>query len=651
MGTTAVSLSRLIPGIFIICLIALGPVQASSESQRQLFLQAEKALQKGQLADYRRLYGQLGNYPLLPYLDYEELKGRLSKARHSEVRTFLNHHKDTPLADQLRRRWLDQLARKGHWKSYLAFYTPQSSITRQCHRLNALISTGKQQQAWPQVEKVWLYGKSRPSACDPVFKAWEQAGKLTDQLRWKRIELAMEKGEWRLARYLGKKLGNRDTVWLKRWIRLHRNPRALLRHQDYAKSHPYREKMLAHAARRMARFDGMEALELWRQVEGRYPFSKAQRYQVERRIALALERVPDKAAYAFILDLTPGSDDTRLHTARLRAALLRKDWDQLLLDLPKWPADERSSERWRYWKARALEAQGSVASARQIFSKLARQRSYYGFLAADKVGAPYHLVHNDTAVSPAERLAMGKNPGIVRALELHALKRDIPARREWYQATRKANRYQLKAAAILAEDADWQDQAIFTLARTGYWDDLELRFPLRHQQLVEQQASQLQLDTSWIFAVIRQESAFMRDAHSSAGAMGLMQLMPATARQVAKQQLGRKAPAKSALLKADTNIELGSNYLKHLLESLDGSPVLATAAYNAGPHRVDRWMPPSNLDADIWVDLVPFNETRRYLRRVMSYTVIYDKRLGKKPKRLSDRMGVIAAADNKLAGA
>ena len=202
----------------------------------------------------------------------------------------------------------------------------------------------------------------------------------------------------------------------------------------------------------------------------------------------------------------------------------------------------------------------------------------------------------------------------------------------------------------MAEQAGWNDQAIFTLAKTRYWDDLELRFPLSYQHLVAHQAKAHQLDMSWIFAVIRQESAFMRDARSHAGAMGLMQLMPATARRVAKGYLNRKPPKSSALMQADTNIELGSAYLRQLLDKLDNSPVLATAAYNAGPHRVDKWLPPRDLDADIWVDLIPFNETRRYLRRVLTYMVIYDKRLGLEPKRLSERMAIINAASGTVAG-
>ncbi len=652
MGTTVVSLSRQVTALLLGGLITLSPALANIETQRETFLLAEQALKKGNLGQYRKLYSKLDSYPLQPYLEMAELKARLPKAKHREVRSFLNRHKGTPLADSLRRTWLDRLARKGSWKSYLDFYTPQSNVRRQCHHLNALVKTGKKDQAWPKIEEIWLHGKSRPSACDAPFAAWEAANQRTDTLTWQRIGLAMEKGEWRLARYLGKQLGDKDRVWLKRWIRVHTNPRDVLRHQDYKTAHPYRETMLAHAVRRMARFDGLESLELWEKIGTKYPFDKTERYQTERRIALALERIPGDRAYQHITALQPNAGDERLYTARLRAALLREDWAQVLDDIPHWPQAKRNSEKGQYWRARALQASGSANAAAEAFRKLAQIRSYYGFLAADQIGANYHLLHEDTPVTQAERQAMQVKPGIQRALELHALERDTDARREWRYVTLNANRKQLKAAATLAEEANWHDQAIFTLAKTGYWDDLELRFPLSHQALVEQQAQKNQLDIAWIFAVIRQESAFMRDARSHAGAMGLMQLMPATARSVAKQQLGKKrSPNKKALLKPDTNIELGSAYLKHLLDRLENSPVLATAAYNAGPHRVDKWLPPRDLEADIWVDLVPFNETRRYLRRVLSYMVIYDKRLGRQPKRLKDRMAPIAAADSKLAGA
>jgi len=615
----------------------------TATSQRALFLQAEQAIEQGDSTRYQRLLRQLRNYPLVPYLELARLRRKLAHARPGEVRRFLHQHAGTPVADLLRRDWLDLLARKRRWRLYLADYVPQGSIQRQCHHLRALIETGRAREAWPEVEKIWLHGRSRPRACDPVFAAWERAGKRTAELTWQRIGLAMKAGQIRLARYLGKKLDSGERDWVERWIRVHRHPKAILDDPGFRTSHPWRETILLHAIKRPARNDGLAALRLWRAVRKRYPFTPEQRYTIARHIALALDHDDSEQAYAWILSLKPVADDTRLYTARLNAALLRRDWQQLLVDLPDWPTAEHNNERWQYWMARALEGTGRHQAARTFYRRLAKNRSYYGFLAADRIGAPYHLLDRQTPTDPAAIARIRSLPGVRRALELHALARNGAARREWRYATRRMDRQALQAAALVAESANWHDQAIFTLARTGYWDDLQLRFPLQHREIVIDQSRRNALDTAWIYAVIRQESAFMSDARSQAGALGLMQLMPATARILARRKLGLRRLPGSRLLDPVVNIRLGSAYLQELKKKLADNPVLATAAYNAGPRRVDRWLPTSPLEADIWVELIPFKETRRYLRRVMSYTVIYDKRLGRKPRRLKERMKPVLA--------
>jgi len=228
-------------------------------------------------------------------------------------------------------------------------------------------------------------------------------------------------------------------------------------------------------------------------------------------------------------------------------------------------------------------------------------------------------------------------PGALRARELMRLGRGRDARREWRHLTLNMEPADLKAAAGLARQWEWHDQAIFTLARSGFWDDLELRFPVEHLELVEQYAERNGLGVPWVLAVMRQESAFAEDARSHAGATGLMQLMPATARGVARR-LGRKRPSRSSLMQAEHNIPLGTAYLSEVYEQLDRHPVLATAAYNAGPHRVLRWLPRHTQEADIWVETIPFDETRNYVKRVMAYAVIYEKRLGLEPGSIMQRM-------------
>ena len=608
------------------------------EQQRGVFLKAEKALERGDLRYFGRLGHSIRDYPLYPYLEYEELRRRLDKADSEEVSAFLERYETTPLAWRMRARWLDKLARKKRWSDYLTFYRPSDNISRRCHQLHALIATGRAKEALPQVSDIWLYGKSRPRACDPIFKAWTQAGYRTDEMNWARIEKAMEAGQWRLAEYLGRGLSNSDQVWLKRWVRLYRNPRHADQVDRFSSPHPYREAMLSHAVRRLARWDGLEALELWQKIKPRYSFNRDQTQRTEHYIVRNLARTPGDQAYAFIRTVEVGPKDALVHEARVLAALQREDWSQVLRWINAMPQDQRDEDRWMYWRARALAGTGDRDAATALYMQVANERGYYGFMAADRVDGDYHLAHAETPATASCMQQIEDLDAVRRAQELFALERWTDARREWRSATRDMNPVQLRAAAKLAKQHGWHDRAIFTLARTGYWDDLELRFPLEHSELVTANARLHGIDMAWIFAVMRQESAFMSNARSHAGAMGLMQLMPATARQVAKKVLKKPPPRRHELFKPDTNIALGSAYLKQMKGELGNSSVLATAAYNAGPHRVNRWLPDRTLPADIWIELVPFKETRGYLRRVLAYTVIYEKRMGREPTRLEQRL-------------
>ena len=615
--------------------LALG---AGLDEQRAVFLQAEKALERGSTQDFKRLRAKIRDYPLYPYLEYQALTKRLSHAGNRDVKGFLAAYPATPLAPRLRANWLNQLAKQQRWRDYLDFYVPSTNISRRCHHLQALMATGRSAEALPLVEDIWLYGKSRPPACDPVFEAWTAAGYRTTEMNWRRIEKAMEAGQWRLAEYLGRDLSNADRVWLKRWIRLYRKPERADQVERFPTAHPYREAMLSHAVRRMVRWEPLEALDLWHTIKPRYPFSQSQIRRTEHRLVRGLARTPGDASYRFIRSVQLGDEDLAVHEARTTAALMREDWPQVLRWIEAMPEKEREQLRWRYWLARALDASGDRVAAHALYRDIANERDYYGFLSADRVGVDYHLAHAETPASHQSIQRIARLDAVRRADELFKLERWTDARREWQSATRDMTPEQLQAAAKLAEQRGWHDRAIFTLARTGYWDDLELRFPLEHEELVTENARLHGIDIAWVFAVMRQESAFMSNARSHAGAMGLMQLMPSTARQVAKNVLKTPPPRRQDLFEPDTNIALGSAYLKQMKGRLGDSAVLATAAYNAGPHRVTRWLPEETLPADIWIELVPFKETRGYLKRVLAYTVIYEKRMGRQPKRLEQRL-------------
>jgi peptidoglycan lytic transglycosylase len=303
--------------------------------------------------------------------------------------------------------------------------------------------------------------------------------------------------------------------------------------------------------------------------------------------------------------------------------------------------EQQRDSQWRYWTARILEATGNKDEARRLYESLAQDRSYYSFLAADRIGADYSMQHVSTDATPEEVSAMLARPGIQMAQELYLMGQVTDSRRQWNWITRRMNNRELAVAAVIARQWGWHDRAILTVARSDHQDDLELRFPVLYRDVIETNAAEYGIDPSWVYGVVRQESAFVADARSQAGALGLMQLMPSTGRLTGRK-LNMPIHSNRAMLKIENNLRLGVSYLKDVLGRNNGNEVLATASYNAGPNRVNSWMPDRKMDADIWVETIPYAETRDYVKNVMSYTTVYDYRLGSHPERLSNRMPIIA---------
>jgi soluble lytic murein transglycosylase len=302
------------------------------------------------------------------------------------------------------------------------------------------------------------------------------------------------------------------------------------------------------------------------------------------------------------------------------------------------PAEEAQREEWRYWQAIAFEKTGQEQAAQDRLAPLARERDYHGFLAADILSWPYVMNNRPLGYSAEELEAVRRLPGMVRARELLLADLLTEARREWLHAIADFDAQRLKVAAVLANEWGWHDNAILTVARSSDYNDLALRFPVDHSEDVLRYAGANRLDPGHVFAVIRTESAFNKDARSGAGALGLMQLMPATGLSTARKYRIPLASTKS-LYEPEQNIRIGTAYLKQVMEQFEDNVVLASAAYNAGPHRVNRWLPDEEeQDAGSWVAAIPFDETRKYVQRILAYAAIYDWRLERPVKPLSQHM-------------
>lgn len=621
-------------------LLLINPAFAADPfaDDRDRFLEARKALQAGQLDRFQQLEAQLRDYPLYPYLQYDQLSTSFAKTRNADIQTFLDKYADSPLTERLRRNWLGYLAKQHQWPRFLAFYdAEQATVELQCHYLRATRREPASSEWLDAVTELWLVGTSRPDTCDPIFKVLSASTRMTDGLVWQRINLAMQENAPSLAAYLARMLPANQRKWVELWREAHDRPASAQTltalHEDNAHS----RDILAHAVKRLGRSDAAAAQAWWTDIQSRYTFSAEQRAQVPRQIALyaAYQRLPE--AHALLAALPEEARDETTRGWQARSALLQRDWKALLAAIDSMPAEESKQGEWRYWLAQSNFELGNRELALPLFSALAEERSYHGFLAADYLQQDYRMQDQPLVVTDADLSRLQQQyPALLRAGELMRANLITDARREWAYALRAMPEADMQHAAVLAHRWGWHDRAIITAGKSGHQDDLGLRFPILYANEITRTATQLNMDPSWIMGIMRQESAFMIDARSPVGALGLMQLMPATGAEVARK-LKLPKPSSLTLLQVDMNIRLGSNYLKQAYDSL-GNQVLATAAYNAGPHRVRRWLPDSPMPSNLWVDTIPFSETRGYVRGVLAFATVYESRLQRPITPLNKRM-------------
>jgi soluble lytic murein transglycosylase len=607
-----------------------------------MFRAAEKAADLQDRTVFEALKASLKTYPLYPYLIYQDLTKRLADNPDQEIRDFLDQYQDSPLTESLRTIWLRHLTEQQRWNEVLQHFRTGSDTATECRYRQALLNTGRETEALSGIEALWLVGKSQPDACDPLFDRWREKGGVTRERIWQRFVLTMDARQAAMGRYLSRLMPKTDKLTAETWLAVHEKPQRVLEAERFDPANPYTPSILLHGIWQWSRRDSVAAAQAFDRLKQRYRFPPGdQLYRLERRLAVLIAKRGDSSAAARLGALPPQAIDQDVEEWRVRIALRQHNWAQVLQWIETMQPEAQNSLDWKYWRARALEAKGDNNPARTLYQEIARQRDYYGFLAADRIGVSYPIEHHPVQVSDEDLSALTELPGLLRAKELYALDRRPEARAEWTHSSEPFTAEQLKTAAKLAQSWGWHRLAIATLARADTWDDLELRFPLPHRQIITDYAVHHSIDPAWVYAVMRQESLFQPDAHSSAGALGLMQIMPGTGRKIAAD-LNLTLSGKQALFDIDTNIQYGTYYLRYTLNQLQGNPVLATAAYNAGPQRIQGWLPNRNIvDADIWAELIPFDETRKYVKRVMEYAAVYEWRLGRPQSSMRKRMARI----------
>ncbi|MEA1990168.1 MAG: transglycosylase SLT domain-containing protein [Pseudomonadota bacterium] len=631
--------------LVILCVVLFfsHSVQAQTDksllsSQQKDFLAAYKAIKRNDrkaIAQYKK---KLKNYPLIVYLNYHDYRMHLGATPSKQIKAFIKTNQDNYLGDKLYTKWLVHLAGQKKWTTFLNNYKPQKSQSLQCYHIQALANRKQTTKAIKLAKPIWQNSTELTKACRPIDKLLRNQKKLTGGMVWTRIDLAMNKRKTKLAKKLSKDLSKKEKAMFDYWMKVYKKPSLVSATLPKTISSRIKKKIFTQGVRFLASKDPKLAHKSLNKFYKQYGLNKDQYAILKRKVALrtAYKYAPQAGGF---LDEVNGSSAKTKDTLRWQAqvALKNSDWADLLETIELMPAETQKDKQWLYWKARALEATKQQKEANDLYNRLAKQRNYYAFLAADRLKKPYQFNPNPVKKRDTKYLVK-KYPELERIQELMAVDWPLSAKREWYQLLNRVNKDELQAIAVLANQWDQHSQAIRSLAKARKWHDLGLRFPTPHKQPVMQNADKNKIDPAWIYGIMRRESAFSEDVKSPVGAVGLMQLMPKTAKYIGNK-IGVKKVSYKDLIKANNNIELGSAYLSYLSGKYEGNKVLATASYNAGPNRVDRWIPKKgSLPADQWIDSIPFTETRAYVKAVLEYTTIFKSLLNKKYDRLEDVM-------------
>ncbi|MFQ2482787.1 transglycosylase SLT domain-containing protein [Aeromonas caviae] len=615
----------------------LAPAFAQTMEQ-SLYRQAHEAVRANDQVKFSQLRARLIHYPLLPYLDYYQLAFRPGAADYNDVTRFIRQHGDTPQSNRLERSYLTYLAQSQQWSQFLRFYPAKPSSTDLlCQHYQARYYTGHQSEALQEAGKLWLSGQSRPDACDPLFQLWQQAGLRTQEKIWERMNLAFEAQNPNLIRHLGAQLGSGMKGYGDQMIALYDQPVRAMNPANFTAAPPSRH-LLSLGLARYANQEPDAVLRQLGEMTRRFGLNHAEVSRVEKAAArrLLLDRSSDQRAW---LDTAlVRLKDPELVELRARLAVWEQDWRGLEGWVKRMPMALQKEDRWRYWMARSLEEQGRQKPARELYLETANLRGFYGFMAAQRTGVPYRIKNQSVAHKvPDWRTASQRWPFLLRVRELLAMNEITAARSEWIHNMDRNSVAQRLEFGHIALNQGWHELAILSSIRAEAWDALDLRFPLPLKRTFSQMAQERTMNTSLLYAISRQESALYPLAQSPVGARGLMQLMPATARETAGK-LGVPYRNEQQLFDPAMNIRLGSAYLKRLLDVYDGNRILAAAAYNAGPGRVKRWREQSeNKPMDVWVESIPYRETRNYVQNVLSFDLIYQHKLQQPLRFMSER--------------
>ena len=606
------------------------------------FSQAREAFSRGERVRLAKAVAALKTHPLTPWAQYFQLVLRLQDDSDAGVTEFLAQHEGSYLAEKLRSDWLRWLMRKEDWSEARSQYAKlqRPDAEAQCRGLDVRLRIGEPEAI---ADARALLATQTPLA-EPCFAPLGRvaaAGELPNEAIWERLRRQLALNKLKEARQIAAWLPNSEEPVWKTIDAIAEHPARYLAKlpERFAASRAGREQAM-FAVVRMARSEIHVAAARLRDIEAQ--LAPAERGFVFGRLALQAAQGHQAEATGWFdqAEALGAVLDDEQHAWRVRAALRDGTWPVVKRAIAAMPAALAAQPDWIYWRARAHATLGEKEIAVGLYDKIAGQPGFYGILATEALGRTYSLPPRAAAPSAEELAAAASTPGLQRGLTMIRLEQRMDGVREWFWTIHGMNDRQLLAAAELARRHEIIDRAINTADKTKAEHDFALRYPTPFFSQVEPRTQQVGLDPAWVYGLMRQESRFIMDAKSSVGAKGLMQLMPATAKWVAKK-IGMNNFSQARVTDMDVNITLGTNYMRMVMDSLDNHPVLASAAYNAGPGRARKWRADRALEGAIYAENIPFSETRDYVKKVLANAMNYALLMNTPTPSLTTRLGTI----------
>lgn len=624
----------------LLLLLAL-PVAALADQESE-FQAARAAFSAGNAARLAQAAENLRHSPLEPYVTSYRLRLGWGTQASAPLKAFLARGEESPVVDQFRGEWLKHLGRHAAWEAFAEEYPHlvNSDTELACYGLQ-LRRRSDEAGALAEARKLWFRGEAQPESCSPLFAQALKQGVITETDVWQRMRLALEGGNVSFARQLIASLPKAQQFPGAELGMAASNPRRYLETTRFENAGAGRRMAALFALLRLSRQSREIAYARWEKISSH--FSEDEQRYFFGWLGFAGAQAHDERALLWYAVAGDAALNPRQLEWRARAALRVQNWHEVWASIDAMEPQPLHGA-WRYWKARALRELGRPLEAEALFVELSGEYNYYGQLAAEELGAApgSGMISASYHPAAAEVEAVEALPGIQRTLLLYRMGLRVEAAREWAWATRRFSDHQLLVAAEVAQRNEMYDRSISAADRTVQLHDFNLRYPAPYREALREDVNKHGLEEAWVYGLMRQESRFASQARSDVGAAGLMQIMPATAHWVA-QRMGMKGYRKGLIHQLDVNIKLGTYYMKNVSTMFGDNPVLASAAYNAGPSRARQWCGTRPLEGAVYVETIPFDETRDYVRKVMSNTVYYSKLFGQPPRSLKQRLGVIAA--------